>query len=290
MYPIVKLDFAQLIKDRDIDGIKALIYSKIPLIVGAIVIIIIGFWAANIIGNIAVKAMNAKGVDKSVHTFIRTMLVLILKIIVLLSAFSTLGINVNSIIAAIGATGIAAGLGLQDSVSQFASGLSILINKPFKSGDYIELENVSGKVGEIKLMYTTLLTLDNKHVIVPNSHITSNNLINYTAENKRRLDLVYSISYNTDISKAKQVLSQVVEKYDLILKNPEPIIAVKEHASNSINIACYVWCNSADYWDVFYYMQEQVKIAFDSNGVSIPFEQLDLHISNDSPINEYLSK
>ena len=139
-------------------------------------------------------------------------------------------------------------------------------------------------------MYTTLLTLDNKHVIVPNSHITSNNLINYTAENKRRLDLVYSISYNTDISKAKQVLSQVVEKYDLILKNPEPIIAVKEHASNSINIACYVWCNSADYWDVFYYMQEQVKIAFDSNGVSIPFEQLDLHISNDSPINEYLSK
>lgn len=286
----IKLDLAQLIKTHDTEGIKALIYSKIPLVVGALMIVVIGFWIANIAGNIAVKAMKAKGVDKSIHSFVRTMLVLVLKIIVVLSAISTLGVNINSIIAALGATGIAAGLGLQESVSQFASGISILINKPFKSGDYIELENVSGSVCEIKLMYTTLLTLDNKHIIVPNSHITSNNLINYTAENKRRLDLVYSISYNTDISKAKQVLSEVVENYDLVLKNPEPIIAVKEHASNSINIACYVWCNSADYWDVFYYMQEQVKIAFDSNGVSIPFEQLDLHISNDNGINDFLSK
>ena len=287
---LIKLDLAQLIKNNDIEGIKALIISKIPLIIGALIIVLIGFWIADLVGNIAVKAMRAKGVDSSIHSFVRTMIVLVLKIIVILSAISTLGVNINSIIAALGATGIAAGLGLQESVSQFASGISILINKPFKSGDYVELENVSGKVSEIKLMYTTLITLDNKQIIVPNSHITSNNLINYTAQSKRRLDLVYSISYNTDISKAKQVLSEVVENYELVLKNPEPIIAVKEHASNSINIACYVWCNSADYWDVFYYMQEQVKLAFDSNGVSIPFEQLDLHISNDNTLNEYLSK
>ena len=287
---LIKLDLAQLIKNNDIEGIKALIISKIPLIIGALIIVLFGFWIADLVGNIAVKAMKAKGVDSSIHSFVRTMIVLVLKIIVILSAISTLGVNINSIIAALGATGIAAGLGLQESVSQFASGISILINKPFKSGDYVELENVSGKVSEIKLMYTTLITLDNKQIIVPNSHITSNNLINYTAQSKRRLDLVYSISYNTDISKAKQVLTEVVENYELVLKNPEPIIAVKEHASNSINIACYVWCNSADYWDVFYYMQEQVKLAFDSNGVSIPFEQLDLHISNDSTLNEYLSK
>ena len=287
---LIKLDLAQLIKNNDIEGIKALIISKIPLIIGALIIVLFGFWIADLVGNIAVKAMKAKGVDSSIHSFVRTMIVLVLKIIVILSAISTLGVNINSIIAALGATGIAAGLGLQESVSQFASGISILINKPFKSGDYVELENVSGKVSEIKLMYTTLITLDNKQIIVPNSHITSNNLINYTAQSKRRLDLVYSISYNTDIAKAKQVLTEVVENYELVLKNPEPIIAVKEHASNSINIACYVWCNSADYWDVFYYMQEQVKLAFDSNGVSIPFEQLDLHISNDSTLNEYLSK
>ena len=287
---LIKLDLAQLIKNNDIEGIKALIISKIPLIIGALIIVLFGFWIADLVGNIAVKAMKAKGVDSSIHSFVRTMIVLVLKIIVILSAISTLGVNINSIIAALGATGIAAGLGLQESVSQFASGISILINKPFKSGDYVELENVSGKVSEIKLMYTTLITLDNKQIIVPNSHITSNNLINYTAQSKRRLDLVYSISYNTDIAKAKQVLTEVVENYELVLKNPEPIIAVKEHASNSINIACYVWCNSTDYWDVFYYMQEQVKLAFDSNGVSIPFEQLDLHISNDSTLNEYLSK
>ncbi|MBQ6264387.1 MAG: mechanosensitive ion channel [Clostridia bacterium] len=287
---LMKLDLAQLIKKNDFEGIKALIISKIPLIIGALIMILIGFRIANLIGNIAVKAMKAKGVDESIHSFIRTIIVLILKIIVILSAISTLGININSIIAALGATGIAAGLGLQESVSQFASGISILINKPFKSGDYVELENVSGKVKEIKLMYTTLITLDNKQIIVPNSHITSNNLINYTSQSKRRLDLVYSISYNTDIAKAKQVLYEVVNNYELVLKNPEPIIAVKEHASNSINIACYVWCNSTDYWDVFYYMQEQVKIAFDSNGVSIPFEQLDLHISNDNSLNDILSK
>ena len=287
---LIKLDLAQLIKNHDIEGIKALIISKIPLIVGALIIIAVGFCIANLIGNVAVKAMKAKGVDDSVHSFVRTIIVMSLRIIVVLSAISTLGVNVNSVIAALGATGIAAGLGLQESVRQFASGISILINKPFKSGDYVELENVSGKVSEIRLMYTTLITLDNRQIIVPNSHITSNNLINYTAQSKRRLDLVYSISYSTDISKAKQVLTDVVENYELVLKNPEPIIAVKEHTSNSINIACYVWCNSADYWDVFYYMQEQVKIAFDSNGVSIPFEQLDLHISNDNGINDYLSK
>ena len=287
---LIKLDLAQLIKTHDIEGIKALIISKIPLVVGAFVIIIIGFLVANLVGNIAVKAMKAKGVDNSIHSFVRTIIVLILKTVVVLSAISTLGLNINSVIAALGATGIAAGLGLQNSVSQFASGISILINKPFKSGDYVELENVSGKVSEIKLMYTTLITLDNKQIIVPNSHVTSNNLINYTSQSKRRLDLVYSVSYSTDIAKAKRVLTEVVENYELVLKNPEPIIAVKEHASNSINIACYVWCNSTDYWDVFYYMQEQVKIAFDSNGVTIPFEQLDLHISNDNVLNDNLSK
>ena len=282
---IYPLNLETLIRNRDYEGIKALVISKLPLIVGAVIIVVVGFIIADLFGKLFVKALRAKGTDPSVHNFLRTMLVFILKVLAVLTALSSVGINVNSIIAALGATGIAAGLGLQDSVKQFASGITILINKPFKSGDFIEIENVCGNVTEIKIMYTTMVTLDNKRILVPNSHITSNNLINYTAENKRRIDLVYSISYDTDIAKAKKVLQEVTRNYDLVLKNPAPVIAVIEHGSGSINLACYVWVYSKDYWDVLYYMQENVKLAFDKNSITIPYEQIDVHLSNDSGKN-----
>lgn len=275
------LTLETLIKERDFDGIWALFLSKLPTIVAALAILVIGFWVANLIGKLTIRALRAKGVDQSIHSFIKTILVMLLKFVVILSALSTLGININSLIAAVGAAGVTAGLGLQSSVSQFASGITILINKPFKSGDYIELENVNGKVLEIKLMYTVLITLDNKRVIVPNSHITSSNLINYNAEDRRRLDLVFSVSYSADIAQAKKVLLKVADGNELVLKEPAPIIAVKEHSSSAINIACLIWCNSNDYWDVFYYMQEQVKLAFDREHVEIPFDQLDVHISKE---------
>ena len=275
------LDLAALIQERDIDGIVALIIAKIPIIVSAIAILVIGFIISNLIGKLAVKAMQAKGVDPSIHSFIRTCITLLLKLAVILSALSTLGVSVSSFLAAIGAAGVTAGLGLQSSVSQIASGIQILINHPFKSGDFVDLGSVSGKVHEIKLMYTVFITADNKQVIVPNSTITTSNIINYNAENRRRLDLVYSVSYDQDIEKAKQVIADVVRQNQHILSDPEPVIGVKEHAASSINIACLVWVDSNDYWDAFYYMQEQVKLAFDKNGISIPYNQLDIHISKE---------
>ena len=275
------LDLATLIQERDIDGIVALIIAKIPIIVSAVAILVIGFILSNLIGKLTVKAMQAKGVDPSIHSFIRTCITLLLKLAVILSALSTLGVSVSSFLAAIGAAGVTAGLGLQSSVSQIASGIQILINHPFKSGDFVDLGSVSGKVHEIKLMYTVFITADNKQVIVPNSTITTSNIINYNAENRRRLDLVYSVSYDQDIEKAKQVIADVVSKNQYILSDPEPVIGVKEHAASSINIACLVWVDSNDYWDAFYYMQEQVKLAFDKNGISIPYNQLDIHISKE---------
>ena len=182
---------------------------------------------------------------------------------------------------ALGAAGVTAGIGLQSSISQLASGVQILANHPFKSGDYIDVGTVSGKVQEIKMMYTVLVTVDNKRVIIPNSYITSNNIINYNAENRRRLDLVFSIAYDNDIALAKQTLLEVVRKNELILTDPEPLIAVKEHGASSVNLACYIWCSSDDYWDIFYYMQENVKLAFDEKKISIPFGQLDVHISKE---------
>lgn len=275
------LDLAKLVKDGDIEGIIDLIIDKAPMIIAAVLIVVVGFIVSNLIGKLVIKAMRAKGVDPSIHSFIKTVITLILKLIFILSALSTLGFDINSFVTALGAAGITAGLGLQASISQLASGIQILVNHPFKSGDYIDVGTVSGKVHEIKMMYTVLITADNKRVIIPNSYITTNNIINYNAEERRRLDLVFSISYDTDICKAKEVLKEVITANNLILTDPEPLIAVKEHAASSINIACLVWCNSNDYWDIFYYMQEAVKVSFDQNSISIPYGQLDIHINKE---------
>ena len=278
---IYPLDLATLIKDRDVEGIIALIISKAPLIVAAIAIVVIGFGISNLIGKLIIKALRTKGVDPSIHSFIKTVITLLMKFVFILSALSTLGLDINSFVTALGAAGITAGIGLQSSVSQLASGIQILANHPFKSGDYIDVGTVSGKVHEIKMMYTVLITVDNKRVIIPNSYITTNNIINYNAEDRRRIDLVFSISYNNDFEKAKELIREVIAKNDKILTNPEPLIAVKEHGASSINLACLIWCASEDYWNIFYYMQEAVKVAFDENEISIPYNQLDIHITKE---------
>lgn len=278
---LAEQNLIQLIKSGDYDAIVSRIIEKAPSFIAAILIVIAGYIISKFIGKLVVKALCAKGVDPSIHSFIRTVITLILNFVFILSALSTIGIDVNSFVTALGAAGITAGIGLQSSISQIASGVQILVNHPFKSGDYIDVGTVSGKVHEIKIMYTVLITVDNKRVIIPNSYITSNNIINYNAEDRRRLDLLFSISYDADIDKAREVIRQVIAKNNLILTDPEPLIAVKEHAASSVNLACLIWCSSNDYWNVFYYMQEEVKIAFDKNNVSIPYSQLDIHISKE---------
>ncbi len=271
----------ELIRNKEYDKILGRIEEKLPVFITALVIIVIGAVVSKIIGNLLVKAMEKKGVDSSIHSFIRTIVVFLINLVFVLSAFSTLNIDVNSFITALGAAGVTAGIGLQSSISQFASGIQIIVNKPFKSGDYIEVGAVSGKVQEIKMMYTTLLTIDNKRVIIPNSTVTTSNIVNYNSESKRRIDFVFSISYDASIDHAKKVLLDVIQKNEMILADPEPLVAVKEHGPNSVNLACLLWCNGTNYWDVFYYMQENVKKAFDENGISIPYGQLDIHFIKD---------
>lgn len=271
----------ELVKSGNFEGITNLIIEKAPLFIAAVIIVVAGIVVSRLIGKLVVKGMSAKGVDPSVHSFIKTIVMFIVNLIFILSALSTLNIDVNSFVTALGAAGVTAGLGLQASISQFASGIQILFNHPFKSGDFIDIGSVSGKVQEIKMMYTALITPDNKRVIIPNSTITSSNIINYNADNKRRLDLVYSISYGDDIAKAKNVLAEVIKSDKRIFNDPEPVIAVKEHAASSVNLACLIWCAADEYWDIFYAMQENVKLAFDENGISIPYGQLDVHITKE---------
>lgn len=273
--------FFELLKNKDYERIIGELIDKIPTILTAIIIIIIGFIFSKIIGKLLVKVMETKGVDSSVHSFIKTMVMFFVNLIFVLSAFSALKIDVSSFLTAIGAAGITAGLGFQSSISQFASGIQIIFNKPFKNGDYIDIGEVSGSVQEIKMMYTTLLTADNKRVIVPNSTITNSNIINYNAEKKRRIDFTFPLSYDADFAKAKEALLEVISKNDLILKTPEPLIAIKEHELRNVNIACLIWCDSNDYWDVYYYMQESVKAAFVKYNIPEPLDQLDIHIVKD---------
>ncbi|MEE1321047.1 MAG: mechanosensitive ion channel [Acutalibacteraceae bacterium] len=262
---------------EELDLINKII-EKVPTLIIAVVVLVLGFFAARLISKLVVKAMKAKNVDPSVYNFIRRIVSATIKAFVIMSAVSMF-FDLSSFVAAIGGAGLAAGLGLQASVSQFVSGIQILINRPFKNGDFVEVNGVSGNVTDIRFMDTVITTVDNKRVIIPNSHITSNHIINYSAEDKRMLNLIYSISYSDDIAKAKNVILSVADKNELILKDPETKVYVDSHGANSINLVAKVWCNVGDYWPVYFRMQEDIKIAFDNNGISIPFNQLDVHIT-----------
>lgn len=256
------------------------VMTKLPTVILAVILIVLGIFISRIVSKIASKAMQSKGVDPSVYNFITRIISVLVKAVFFLSALSMF-ININSVIAAIGAAGVTAGLGLQASVAQFASGIQLLVNRPFKSGDFVEINGVSGSVVDVRFMQTVINTPDNKRIIIPNSHITTNHIINYTAENKRRVDLKFSISYSDDISHAKRIIAEVANNNGLILKDPSVQVYVNAHEASCISLVARVWCKGEHYWDVFFAMQEEVKIAFDKNGVCIPFNQLDVHIVNE---------
>lgn len=252
-----------------------------PKIIGAVIVIVIGFFFSKLAGKLLIKIMKKNGVDESVHHFLKSMLVVSLRIIFVLFALGVLGIDVSSFAATLGAAGITAGLGLQSLISQFASGIEIMFNKPFRAGDFIELESVMGTVEEIHFMNTTLLTPDNKRVVIPNSHITSNNLINYTAQKQRRIDFKFSIGYGDDILVAKQAVAKANLECPYTINDPAPRIAVGGHGDNSIRIDALLWCKSEDYWSAYYDMYERVKTEFDKAGIHIPYNQLDVHITKE---------
>ncbi len=255
------------------------IISYLPSIIIAVALIVFGFVLAKLSSKIIVKTLSANHVDPSVYNFIKRFVSAGIKFIFILFAVSMF-YDVNSIFVALGGAGLAAGIGLQDSVAQFASGIQILINHPFKTGDFVELNGVSGSVADIRFMNTVIKTVDNKKIIIPNSHITTNHIINYSAENTRRVDLLFSISYTDDIQMAKNVILDVIKANSMILTDPEPAVFVNSHESSSVSLVAKIWCSGTDYWDVYYAMQENVKIAFDKNGISIPYNQVDVHIVN----------
>lgn len=257
------------------------IWAFVPKLLLAIIIFGVGWWLSKLVCKLIKKALNRGKTDLAATSFIYSVTLCALRILVIISAVAQLGIDVTALLTAIGAATVTIGLALQDTMKNIASGVMIIITKPFKAGEFINIEGLEGTVQKILITTTYLHTVDNKEVIIPNSRLTSNNLINYTAQDMRMLDLKYQIGYSDDMAKAKRILSNIIESEVKLLKDPKPVVAVSGLADSSVELLVRAWCKTEDYWDLYFYMQEKVKTEFDKNGINIPFNQLDIHIKND---------
>ncbi len=243
-----------------------------------IVIIILGLLACKIVKTLLKRALARGKRDEAMSHFIVSLTDIILKIIVLVCALATMGINTASIITVLGTCGVAIGLALKDSLGNLASGVLIIYNKPFKKGDYIETPEVSGKVSTINLFNTVLLTADNKEIVIPNGTLASEHIINYSTMATRRVELKFGISYGNDYKQAKEIILDICNAHEAVLKDPEPMCRLSEHGDNALILTVRVWTANDKYWDVYYDIVERVKDAFDAAGIGIPYPQLDVHL------------
>ncbi len=263
-----------------IAAIQAMVLVYGIKIITALAIFIIGRWVAKKLSVVVQNMLAKNAVDPAIQHFVGSLVSWVLLIFVVIAALGQLGIQTASFVAIVGAAGLAIGLALQGSLANFAAGVLILIFRPFKVGDFVEVAGVSGVVQKIQIFTTELHSPDNKKIIVPNGGVISGNITNYSANDTRRVDLVFGIGYSDDIDAAKAVLESVVAAEAKILADPAPTVAVVELADSSVNLICRPWVNTADYWDVYFNVTESVKKALDARGISIPFPQRDLHLHN----------
>lgn len=255
-------------------------------IVAALLILIIGRWLAGRISTLVTRILEKNSVDITLVKFLENITYYLLLVVVIIAALGQLGINTTSFLTIVGAAGLAVGLALKDSLSNFASGVMLVLFRPFRVNDYVTVGGVSGTVAGIALFNTTLNTPDNQRVIVPNSRITSDVITNVTANDTRRVDLVIGISYDDDIKKAKEILTAVLKEEDRILDDPAPTIAVSELGNSSINFVVRPWVKTPDTWPVKFALLEKIKLAFDAQGISIPYPQTDVHLYTETPAVE----
>ncbi|MBR92897.1 MAG: mechanosensitive ion channel protein [Proteobacteria bacterium] len=246
----------------------------------ALSILIIGRQVVKILIKVISTALERSNTEDTVRIFVTNLLNTLLMIVVFIAAINQLGIQTTSIIAVLGAAGLAIGLALQGSLSNFAAGILIVIYRPYKVGDYIQADNHLGTVDDIQIFSTVLKTPDNKLVIVPNGSIMNGSIVNFSNQDKRRVDIIASCSYEDDIDKVKSVLADILSKDDRILNEPKPRIAVSELADSSVNFIVRPWVKNSDYIDVYYSLLEEIKKRFDQEGIAIPYPQTDVHIHN----------
>jgi len=237
----------------------------------ALLIFFIGQLVAKFIARILGKVLGRTKLDRILVEFIQSLVNALLLVFVIVAALDQLGVNTNSVIAVLGAAGLAIGLALQGSLQNFAAGFMLLIFRPFKGGDFVEAAGTAGVIEKIGIFSTTLHTGDNKEVIIPNSAIYSSNIVNYSKRPTRRIDMIFSIGYEDDIRTARDIIAAIIKEEPRILPEPDTLIAVGELAANSVNFFVRPWVKTEDYWDVKFALTEKIKLAFDANGITIPF-------------------
>jgi small conductance mechanosensitive channel len=248
-----------------------------------LVLLLVGLWVIKFVVKLIEKNVKGK-YDRTLTSFLISVSRAVLLILLFISIASTIGIEVASFVAVLGAASFAVGFALQGSLSNFAGGVMLLIFRPFSAGDTIEVSGYKGKVQEIQILYTIMTTFDNKKIYIPNGNVATDSITNYSAMDKRRVDLTFGIGYDDDFHEAIALLKDLASKHDLILDDPEPLVRVTEHAGSSVNIACKVWVKGPDYWTVYFDMHEDVKDAFDEAGIGIPYPQLDIHFDEGTKI------
>lgn len=262
----------------NVGGLKdALVDIGISLAV-ALLILVVGFWLARILSRGLERLLKARKTDPGLTTFLRSLTAIGIKVLVLVSAITQLGVEMTSFVALLGAAGLAIGMAFSGTLSNFAGGVMILLFKPFKVEDYVDLGGVEGAVQEIQIFNTILTTVDNKTIIMPNGPVANGTIINYTMADKRRVDWIFGISYGDDLKLAKDMLTQFVHEDSRILKDPEFFVGLKELADSSVNLTVRAWVKTEDYWPVYFDMNERVYTEFDQAGLNIPFPQLDVNI------------
>ncbi len=256
--------------------------KKWPAVLGAVIILIVGRWLAKFVSKLISEALIKAKVDPTLANFIKHLCRIAILVFVVIAAMGVIGIDTASFAVVVGAAGLAIGLALQGSLSNFAAGVLLVIFKPFKVGDFVELAGKMGTVKEIQIFNTILNSPDNVRVIIPNGQVTGTNIMNFTVNGTRRIDLVIGVSYEDDLKKTHDVIEKIVTSDDRILKEPAYTIAVSELADSSVNFVVRPWVNAADYWAVRFDLIEKIKIALDKNGITIPFPQRDVHMINEA--------
>lgn len=266
--------------DTYLDQFTGLLVTFAPKALLAIITLVIGLWVIKKIVGLVEKALLKKEVDISLRNFLGSFIGILLKVLLIISVIQMVGVETTSFVAILAAAGFAIGMALQGSLGNFAGGILILVFKPFKVGDVIEAQGFIGKVESILVFNTILITPDNRKIIIPNGGLSSGAITNITALPTRRVDMTFGIGYEDDIARARNIIKEIIDNNDKILKDPESDILVSELADSSVNFAVRVWCETSEYWNVYFDMQEMVKLEFDKQSISIPYPQRDIHVFN----------
>jgi small conductance mechanosensitive channel len=253
-------------------------------VVGAVLIFLVGRWVAKLLSTIVAKAMKKARVDPTLIPFLENLAYTAMLIFVVIAALAAIGIQTASFIAVLGAAGLAVGLALQGSLANFASGVLLLVFKPFRVGDFVEIGGMKGTVTAIHVFNTVLNAPDNVRIVVPNGQVAGGSILNYTINGTRRVDLVVSVSYDDDLKLARRVIENVLTQDRRILPEPAPIVAVSEMADSSIDFVVRPWVKVADYWNVYWDLTERLKVAIEENGMTIPFAQQEIYIKSAGPM------